>query len=84
MHDSIPDTDKAQLKQSTELGNIKLRLEFTGSGSEYFRIWIVNLLLTLVTLGLYYPWAKVRRLRYFYAVPQRPGDAGARPVFAGH
>jgi uncharacterized membrane protein YjgN (DUF898 family) len=43
-----------------------LRIEFTGSGSEYFRIWIVNLLLTLVTLGLYYPWAKVRRLRYFH------------------
>lgn len=41
-------------------------LEFGGSGSEYFRIWIVNLLLTLVTLGLYYPWAKVRKLRYFY------------------
>lgn len=40
-------------------------VRFTGSGSEYFRIWIVNLLLTLVTLGLYYPWAKVRRQRYF-------------------
>ena len=44
-----------------------LRIEFTGSGSEYFRIWIVNLLLTVVTLGLYFPWAKVRRMRYFYA-----------------
>lgn len=43
-----------------------LKLQFTGSGSEYFRIWIVNLLLTLVTLGIYFPWAKVRRLRYFY------------------
>lgn len=43
-----------------------LGLEFTGSGSEYFRIWIVNLLLIIVTLGLYFPWAKVRRLRYFY------------------
>lgn len=42
-------------------------IRFTGSGSEYFRIWIVNLLLLLVTLGLYYPWAKVRKLRYFYA-----------------
>lgn len=39
---------------------------FTGSGSEYFRIWIVNVLLILVTLGLYFPWAKVRKLRYFY------------------
>jgi uncharacterized membrane protein YjgN (DUF898 family) len=43
-----------------------LPIEFTGSGSEYFRLWAVNLLLTLVTLGIYYPWAKVRRLRYFY------------------
>lgn len=41
-------------------------IRFTGSGSEYFRIWIANLLLTLVTLGLYYPWAKTRKLRYFY------------------
>ncbi|MGC4060037.1 MAG: YjgN family protein [Aquabacterium sp.] len=41
-------------------------IRFTGSGSEYFRIWIVNLLLMIVTLGLYYPWAKVRKLRYFY------------------
>lgn len=43
-----------------------LQLQFTGSGSEYFRIWIVNLLLTIVTLSLYFPWAKVRKLRYFY------------------
>lgn len=43
-----------------------LKIEFTGSGSEYFRIWIVNLLLSIVTLSLYHPWAKVRRLRYFY------------------
>jgi uncharacterized membrane protein YjgN (DUF898 family) len=39
---------------------------FTGAGSEYFRIWIVNLLLSIVTLGIYSAWAKVRRLRYFY------------------
>lgn len=39
---------------------------FTGSGSEYFRIWIVNLLLTILTLGIYSAWAKVRRNRYFY------------------
>jgi len=43
-----------------------LPIVFTGSGSEYFRIWIVNLLLTLVTFGIYFPWAKVRRLRYFH------------------
>lgn len=40
--------------------------DFTGTGREYFRIWIVNLLLTMVTLGIYSAWAKVRKLRYFY------------------
>ena len=39
---------------------------FSGQGSEYFRIWIVNLCLTIVTLGIYSAWAKVRRLQYFY------------------
>lgn len=39
---------------------------FTGRGGEYFRIWIVNLALTIVTLGIYSAWAKVRRLQYFY------------------
>ena len=42
------------------------QLHFTGSGTEYFGIWIVNLLLTIVTLGIYSAWAKVRRLQYFY------------------
>src|SRR5512140_1794337 len=42
------------------------KFEFTGKGWEYFRIWIVNLLLTILTLGIYSAWAKVRRLQYFY------------------
>ena len=40
--------------------------EFTGKGWEYFRIWIVNVLLTILTLGIYSAWAKVRRMQYFY------------------
>ena len=42
-------------------------LRFEGRGGEYFRIWIVNILLTIVTLSVYYPWAKVRTRRYFLA-----------------
>ncbi len=42
-----------------------LAVRFTGTGSEYFRIWIVNLLLTLVTLTLYLPFARARRMAYF-------------------
>ena len=39
---------------------------FTGSTKEYFKIWIVNALLTIVTLGIYSAWAKVRNKRYLY------------------
>ena len=42
-----------------------LAIRFTGSGSEYFRIWIVNLLLILITLTLYLPFARARRMAYF-------------------
>jgi uncharacterized membrane protein YjgN (DUF898 family) len=41
-------------------------VEFRGRGAEYFRIWIVNVALTLLTLGIYSAWAKVRTVRYFY------------------
>jgi uncharacterized membrane protein YjgN (DUF898 family) len=48
---------------------------FTGNGGEYFRIWIVNLLLSVVTLGIYSAWAKVRRLRYFYGHTSLDGSS---------
>ncbi len=50
-------------------------LRFTGSGAEYFGIWIVNLLLTLVTIGIYSAWAKVRRLQYFYRHTEVAGSS---------
>ncbi len=57
-------------------------LRFHGRGSEYFRIWIVNTLLTLLTLGLYSAWAKVRKTRYFWQNTSLDGfafDFHARP-----
>jgi len=50
---------------------------FTGRGSEYFRIWIINLLLSFITLGIYSAWAKVRRNRYFYDSTQVAGSSFA-------
>ena len=42
------------------------QFRFTGETGEYFRIWIVNMALTIVTLGIYSAWATVRKRRYFY------------------
>ncbi len=61
---------------------VKHTVAFSGSGSEYFRIWIVNVLLTIVTLTLYSPWAKVRKLQYFYrntTLDSQPFDYHANP-----
>ncbi|MFC4453001.1 YjgN family protein [Deinococcus sonorensis] len=41
-------------------------VQFTGEPGEYFRLWIVNVLLSVVTLGIYLPWARVRTRQYFY------------------
>ncbi len=43
------------------------RLSFSGSGGEFFRVWLVNLLLSIVTLGLYTPFARRRTAQYFYS-----------------
>jgi len=55
-------------------------VKFHGTGAEYFRIWIVNLALTLLTLGIYSAWATVRNRRYFYGNTE---VAGGRMDFHG-
>ncbi len=40
--------------------------EFRGSAKEWFGIWIANLFLTIITVGIYSAWAKVRTKKYFY------------------
>ena len=53
----------------------KYSFEFQGQPAECFRIWIVNLLLTVVTLGIYSAWAKVRTKKYFYGNTLLDGSA---------
>jgi len=60
------DVDSPYPLQPTPAPPAPERFEFSGQGGEYFRIWIVNLALSILTLGIYSAWAKVRRLQYFY------------------
>lgn len=48
------------MEQNTQI------FEFHGKTGEFFKIWIVNLMLSIVTLGIYSAWAKVRTRKYFY------------------
>lgn len=49
--------------------------EFRGKTGEFFGIWIVNVVLTVLTLGIYSAWAKVRSHRYFYSNTRLAGSA---------
>ncbi|HAS8410697.1 TPA: DUF898 domain-containing protein [Vibrio vulnificus] len=49
-------------------------IQFKGQGGEFFGIWIVNILLSVITLGIYSAWAKVRTKRYFYGNTFTAGD----------
>jgi len=41
-------------------------LKFNGTGGKLFSVLIVNWILTAITFGLYYPWAKANKLKYMY------------------
>jgi len=59
------------------------RFAFTGKTGEYFRVWAVSLCLSLLTLGVYSAWGKVRKRRYLYAHTRLDGsgfDYHAAPV----
>jgi uncharacterized membrane protein YjgN (DUF898 family) len=65
------------------------KVEFKGTAGEYFRIWVVNTCLTLLTCGVYLAWAKVRKRRYFYnatLLDGRPFSYTADPkaIFKGY
>jgi len=55
-------TEESQ--NSTE--KVTHQFKFTGKAGEFFSIWIVNVLLSILTLGIYSAWAKVRTNSYFY------------------
>lgn len=60
-----------------------VELQFNGKAGEYFRIWIVNILLTILTLGVYSAWAKVRNKQYFYGntlLDDSPFEYNASPI----
>lgn len=63
--------------------------QFHGKGAEFFKIWVVNVLLTIVTLSLYRPWARVRTKRYLYQNTEINGQrfdfhANPKSMLVGH
>jgi uncharacterized membrane protein YjgN (DUF898 family) len=83
-----PELNLMTLAPSATGNETVYRFKFTGSAGEYFRIWIVNTLLTILTLGLWSPWAKIRKKKWFLGHTWVAGanfdyHASAWPIFRG-
>lgn len=71
------------MEQSPTSTHKEIPFIFTGKTGEFFGIWIVNVLLIIITLGIYTAWAKVRTNRYFYGhtlLDNSPFDYLANPI----
>jgi uncharacterized membrane protein YjgN (DUF898 family) len=55
-------------------------LKFSAQPSKLFVIMLVNFFFTIITLGLYYPWAKAKLFQYYYSETE---FQGSRFVFHG-
>ena len=71
-----PELAERELDFALDAGRRRLALEFGANAREYFHLWIENLVLDVLTLGLYSPacvlgaaalvapWVVVRSLRF--------------------
>ncbi len=58
----------------------KEKISFSGNGATYFGIVALNVVLTIITVGLYYPWAKAAYRKYLWNESE---FKGSRFVFNG-
>ncbi len=72
-----------QQDNNENLAITKITVQFIGSPKEYWKIYMINLALTILTLGLYRPWAKIRQYKYLYnhlLVDGIPMNFTAKPI----
>lgn len=77
----VPDPGLRSIEQETvpaedaqRVGSVSRKAVFHGAGGTLFGIHLVNILLTLVTLGIYYYWAKIRVRTYLFGQTEFAGD----------
>src|SRR5262249_5499935 len=69
-----PDPGRAAPGPERPASSAFRRPSFRGSGGTLFGIHVINVLLTIITLGIYYFWAKTRVRRYLTSQTEIEGD----------
>ena len=75
MESSLP-SQPPQPPQTSQTSQAPARVstvQFSGQPMEYFKLWFVNVFLSIVTFGIYSAWAKVRNTQYLYGHTQVDG-----------
>lgn len=73
--DVVPKRQRQQRRLGPAREPMLYPFEFVGTGSDYAKIWLPHLLLTLLSLGLWSPWAKVRCQQYLHGATRLAGAA---------
>jgi uncharacterized membrane protein YjgN (DUF898 family) len=63
---NTPQPEQISAQPEVTLAPTANNLNFLGTGTELLGITLLNMVLSIVTLGLYYPWARVNRLKFLY------------------
>ena len=79
---ALYDVPPGSARDSARAGR-ELKFTFRGDAWTYYGIYVTNVLLTVITFGIYSAWAKVRTKRYFYGTTTLDGhnfDFDATPL----
>ncbi len=74
----IPIPDLPYQKPEPEV--VRYQMNFLGKGKEFFGIFVVNWLFTILSFGLYYPFARAKTMQYLYG---ETSFEGSRLYFSG-
>jgi uncharacterized membrane protein YjgN (DUF898 family) len=70
----LVDQEATRAEEAQRFGSKPRKAVFHGAGGTLFGIHLVNTLVTLLTLGLYYYWAKVRVRMFLFSQTEFAGD----------
>ncbi len=59
---------------SRAMSGVNRQFGYSGKGAQFAIIFFKNIILTALTFGLYYPWAKVEILKYYYQSTELDGS----------
>ena len=70
----VATTSRPRQRKPPSRGPTDRQISFHGDGEALFGIYITNLLYTVLTLGIYYCWGKIRVRKYLYSQTGLEGD----------